>query len=410
MGIIKVERHRMQRGILLALSIMLLELETYQNLKQRPRLQKACTELHEMAVELGPGTKFPPMIALRSQLGVSIQTLSDAVRELERRKVIRSVSGVGIYVGESEPRIVTGNIGFMSTVVPDPMDVSEPWQAILAGMRTEGANHNRNVLLIDNDRPFYGWDQVDGVLICDPRHSYDPKAPLQKFPKDLPRVAVYNRIPNVSSVTADDFNGSYLLTQHLISLGHRRIAYLGTVDTKHTLLKQRRAGYMAALEEANINYNENWTCELLWREEWKNNKSEWYNRGGWYFRAAQYFMESWLEQDWQKLGCTALMAQNDEAALGAISALAKAGLSVPHDVSVTGFDGTPRYDSFLLKLTTIRTPFFEIGQTAMRMLSEKIDAFDQNPPSVSLEVQLVEGSTTAAPGRADHYPTQNDSV
>lgn len=375
---------------------MAFDLDLYSNLQQRPRLQEACTRLHRLALELGPDAKLPTMTELRSQLGTSLQTVNDAVRELERRKVVRSVYGVGIYVGQPEPRKVTGNIGFMTTVAPDPMDVSEPWHALLAGMRTEASKHNRHLLFIDNSESFHHWEKIDGVIICDPRHSTDPKAPLQKFPKDLPRVAVYKQISGVSSVTADDFSGSYLLTKHLISLGHRRIAYLGTIDAEHALLKQRRAGYMAALEEAGIESQDDWTCELLWKEEWLDQKSEWYSRGGWYFRAAQHYMTSWLAGNWHDLGCTAVVAQNDEAALGAISALEKAGLSVPNDVSVTGFDGTPRYDNFPIKLTTIRTPFFAMGQTAMRILDDQINDFDRNSLNISLDVQLIEGSSTAA--------------
>jgi DNA-binding LacI/PurR family transcriptional regulator len=377
---------------------MIPELEIDHSLNQRPRLKKTCIKLHEMAEELGPDAKLPTMSELRLKLGTSMQTVNDAVRELEKRSVLRSVYGVGIYVAQAggaqiARRTVTGNIGFISTIAPDPANDSEHWQLLLAGMRTEASKHKRHLLLIDNNEEFDSWEKVDGVLFCDSRDHRDPTPSLQKYPRDVPRVAVYNRLPGIPSVTADDFSGSYQLTQHLIGLGHRRIAYLGTFATEHALLKQRRAGYLAALEEAGIEHDERWMCELRWLEEWYGDKSDWYFRGG------KHFMKQWLERDWRELGCTALMAQNDAAAFGAISSLTEAGISVPGDVSITGFDDALLYRNALPKLTTMKTPIFEIGQTAMRMLAEKLNDENHIPRNISLEVQLIEGNSTAAPSR-----------
>ena len=84
-------------------------------------------------------------------------------------------------------------------------------------------------------------------------------------------------------------------------------------------------------------------------------------------------MAAWLKDDWNQLGCTAVMVQNDEAAIGAMEALEAAGKRVPQDVSVVGFDGIDICEYARPRLTSVEVPLQEIGKTATEILLRQLD-------------------------------------
>ena len=370
---------------------MPLNLQQDRVLAQRPRLQEACLKLQGIAQELGEEAKLPTMVELRNQLGISVQTLSDAVRELEKRSILNSVRGVGIYVTPQRDRLLTGNIGFVTPhYMPPAQDISY-WGEILAGMREAARDRGCHLLLIDDGEAFTRWEKIDGAVLC---QLHDPRNPLPQaslLPRGFPCVAILNEIPATPLVTADDFEGQYQLTQHLIHLGHRRIAYLMAANAEISQLEQRKRGYLQALREAGIKSNPRWIRDL-------HSNGEWENLSNWYVEAGERFTNQWLQEDWQEVGCTALMVQNDEAAQGAIAAFQATGLEVPRHVSVVGFDG---WKSFVPQLTTVRVPLFEIGHTAMRLLLDWLENPLLAPQSTYLPVSFIEGQTTAQMPRSN---------
>ena len=101
-----------------------------------------------------------------------------------------------------------------------------------------------------------------------------------------------------------------------------------------------------------------------------------------------------VEDGWQALGCTAILAHNDEAAIGVMNALAARGLGVPQDVSVVGFDGTMICDFCTPKLTSVKVPLREIGSRAVKVLLEQIQGGIKTPEKITLPVQLKRGAST----------------
>src|SRR5690606_22889567 len=110
-------------------------------------------------------------------LGISVQTLHDAVRELEKRHILNSVRGVGIYVASQRPISLTGNVGFLTPCnMPPAQDLSH-WGLLLAGLREAVRERGYHLLLIDDGANFTRWDKIDGVILCethDPRNFRDP--------------------------------------------------------------------------------------------------------------------------------------------------------------------------------------------------------------------------------------------
>jgi len=357
-------------------------------LNRRPRLKEVCRHLQGMAEELGAEAKLPRLVELRDRLGVSMQTLSDAVREMEKRNVLHSVHGIGIYVTGKKQRQTTGNVGFLAPYNMRPDENVAYWGSVLAGMRNVARDRGYHLLLIDNASEFDDWDKIDGAILCDTHDPRDPQPGMAQPPQGFLGVAIFNKLGSFPHVTTDDFDGAYQLTRHLIGQGHQRIAFLGALHSGLYQLEQRKEGYLRALTEAGIQPDSRQMRELVRRPEWDELPD-------WYYRSGEHTLRCWMKGDWDELGCTALVVQNDNAARGAIQSLSANGFEVPRDVSVMGFDGLPAQHG-ALQLTTIGVPLFEVGERAMEMLLDYLHNPAKMPPNVTLPVTMIAGHTSAA--------------
>ena len=155
----------------------------------------------------------------------------------------------------------------------------------------------------------------------------------------------------IYSVVFDDVQGGELATHFLISQGHRVIAYLGG-PSDYAENRKRLSGYRRALSAANIPYDPALVCSGSGRVD-----------------------SGILAKDLAALPAapTAIFCYNDMTAIGALSALRRAGLRVPGDLSVVGFDDIPFASYIDPPLTTIHQPKDEMGRIALRMLLDLLD-------------------------------------
>ena len=210
-------------------------------------------------------------------------------------------------------------------------------------------------------------DVVDDVRLGDLSALARTRLPLVVIdPLSLPRR-------EVTSVGATNFSGGLSATQHLLSLGHRRIAYLGA--DAGTYNQARMHGFRAALEAAGVDIPE-----------------EYVRSGSWHYEAGVAGGAALLSLDPRP---TAVFAATDESAAGVIEAARVQGLRVPEDVSVVGFDDTAVARLLSPPLTTVRQPLREMGrvalQTALRLAAgEQLDSHH-----VELATELVVRSSTA---------------
>jgi LacI family transcriptional regulator len=218
--------------------------------------------------------------------------------------------------------------------------------------------------------------RVDGIIVLTGRLS---DASLKKCAKALP-VVVTGRIlkaPNLVSLDFDNFQGGRLATEYLISLGHRRIAFI-TGDDKHPDANERLRGYRAALEAAKIPFRPSLVAPGMFHEE-----------------SGLVAIEQLLDQAER---FTAVFAANDQMALGACLGLNRRGLSVPDDVSVVGFDNLLTCAFLSPPLTTIHHPALEIGKSAALAI---LDLLQGNTPKPSVPApQIVVRESTQGPRRA----------
>ncbi|GAA1584977.1 LacI family DNA-binding transcriptional regulator [Kribbella sancticallisti] len=184
--------------------------------------------------------------------------------------------------------------------------------------------------------------------------------------------------PEITSVGSTNFAGGMAATQHLLSLGHSRIAYLGGPPTSGCN-QARMNGYRGAMEAAGLAVPK----EYVWLREFL------YDDG----LAGGAALLDLPEPP------TAIFAGSDEVALGVMEAARARGLRVPEDLSVVGFDDTQVARLASPQLTTIRQPMREMGTVALRTAlqlaaGEKVDSHH-----VELATRLIVRDSTAAPAR-----------
>jgi len=333
-----------------------------------------------MAEQLGPNAQLPTMVQLRESLGVSMNTLNAALRELEKQQVLRSVHGVGIFVQESQRHSLTGNIGLLlHSAYLTPSYNSAYMQTVLGGIR-EGSNEQGMKIVLLEDDDAINLEEIDGILF----YSDKLEVYAMGIPPEIPQVMIFQHTNDITTVTADDFGGSKLATSYLIQHGHRRIACL--MEELMDIPIQRRGGYQAALQEAGIAVQSDW---LRLTEKMRPSKTANYLEWG------RHHMRAWLDEGWRDLNCTAIVAQNDLSAIGIIQILQEAGIDVPGQVSVIGFDGTNVGDLVRPRLTSIEVPLRQIGQEAIKVLCGQIKNGQQAPHEISLPVKLRKGGSVA---------------
>lgn len=213
-----------------------------------------------------------------------------------------------------------------------------------------------------------------GIILLSP---VLPVAAIRDAAEKCPIVLISrsSTIADVDTVNDDGEIGAALAVDHLVSLGHRRIVHLdgGGAFTAAA----RRRGYRAAMARKGL--------------EPMIIASEDTDSGG--ITAVQKLLNLFSRENFP----TALVCGNDFNAVGAMSALEEAGLSVPHDVSVIGYDNTSLAALRHVSLTTIDQPRIQMGRLAIEALVERLRDGRTDPMRRRLEPSLVVRATTAAP-------------
>jgi LacI family transcriptional regulator len=190
--------------------------------------------------------------------------------------------------------------------------------------------------------------RVDGIVVLMPRLS---DAALQACAQALPVVVSGRDLhgPQLYSLNFDNFNGGRMATEHLISRGHRHIAFIAGAD-EHPDAAERMRGYRYALEQAGIAFDARLVVPGKYHEV-----------SG--MEAAKYLVQ-------QGLAFTAIFAANDQMASGAALGLFQSGLNVPQDVALVGFDDLPTSMYSTPPLSTIQQPAYDLGRLAALAMLE----------------------------------------
>jgi LacI family transcriptional regulator len=212
--------------------------------------------------------------------------------------------------------------------------------------------------------------RVDGIIILT---ACLPDSVLIEKAKQTPMVITSRNLSSdqLVSLNFDDYHGAKMATEHLIKLGHKRIAFLKGTPS-HPDAMERLRGYRAALKESDIPYDASLTA-----------RGDFLESGG--EKAMQKLLES-------KVPFTAIFAANDQMAYGASLALYHRGMSVPADISLVGFDDLITSTYSLPPLTTVRHSIYETGEIAAKSIIQLIDK--QTPHPVTIAPELIVRNST----------------
>jgi DNA-binding LacI/PurR family transcriptional regulator len=212
---------------------------------------------------------------------------------------------------------------------------------------------------------------VEGLVLIMPQTSAAVSF-FRALPTDLPMVAVESALPQITSVAVDQILGARLLTEYLLAFGHETVHHVrGPSDWSEA--NGRVEGWRAVLEEHG-------------RPVPKTLPGDWSARSG--YLAGQKLARN------SKV--TAVFAANDSMALGVLRAFHEAGVRVPEDVSVVGFDDIPEAAYMTPPLTTVMQPFREVGRRSIEALIAEIDGSGAGGASSVIPPELVVRESAAA--------------
>ena len=225
--------------------------------------------------------------------------------------------------------------------------------------------------------------RVDGIFIS-PVYRMEPEARIYK---ELvvqqarvillgPAAPFCNQFP---SVQVDDLLASFGATQHLLKLGHKRIAFLAGPLTA-PWAQGRFEGYRRALREAGMDVDDNLVFQAGSTTE-----------DG--VKAASQMLD-------ESCDATAVQAATDLVAIGFADTLLNRGVRIPQDISVVGFGNTITSEYFRVPMTTVRQPKFRLGLAAVEMMSQLLRG--QRAETKRLPAELIVRASTAAPGVGAH--------
>lgn len=227
-----------------------------------------------------------------------------------------------------------------------------------------------------------GERRVDGIIVCSTRLGEEQGRQLQKF--GVPIVVVDNQSLDTYqySIYHDDFYGSCQVTQHLLDIGHKKIAYLGNERSGRTN-QDRLNGFRHTIEAAQCNV----------ADEYIFHAPDGRPNGG--MVGAKYFL-TLLDPP------TAIFCFNDMMAIGVLHTLQGAGVRVPEDCSVAGFDNIGFSAYTIPSLTTFDQPKYQLGHKAAQMMMKLLDpeseeTHDVRPETLVLRGKKIVRKSTAPP-------------
>jgi len=317
--------------------------------------------------------------------GVSHQTVSRVINGHERvtpetrQRVMRAIDDLGYRPNEVARSMAQGRTRLLACFSPNLIDYT--FASLIEG--AEQMARQQGYFLLSASAPdeetfaclveeLIHSRRADGLIVFNPYSD----GRYTRMPKGVPGVyaGVHTPTEELDTISLDDKEGGRIAAQHLLSLDHRRIACLtGPITEECT--RERLAGLANALGDAGAR-----------SEDCVNFEGDWSVESG--YRATQMLLRSGHE-------ISAICAQNDRMAIGAIHALREAGLHVPQDVSVIGFDDIPLAAYINPPLTTIRQVPYDIGQVAARLLIERVEQPTRAVQHLLLPAKLIVRESTA---------------
>ena len=278
-----------------------------------------------------------------------------AVSDMKKQAIDEAIAALG-FVPNPIARGLAGGRTFSIGVVTQALD-SPFYGAAMRGIEDALLPEGYNALFVSGH-----WNsaaearcidvlqsrRVDGIVVLTGRLTDQA---IKAYAKNQPLVVTGRtlRAPGLFSLNFDNFEGGRMATQHLLQLGHRRVAFIAG-DAQHPDATERLRGYRAALEAAGIAFHQGLVVS-----------------GEYHELSGLLAVDRLLSTNQQ---FTAIFAANDQMAVGAALGLQRRSLRVPEDVSIVGFDDLPTSQYAIPPLTSVHQPAYELGRLAATAMLE----------------------------------------
>lgn len=322
-----------------------------------------------------------------ARAGVSFTTVSHVVNRTRpvsddaRLRVERAIAELHYFPSAVARALKTRQTRILGVIVPN---ISNPFfSELMRGIEDVCERNDYAVFLCNGDDDRERQDRsldtllerrVDGVLLATPT---GPAAALARrlTAAKMKTVVVDRSVPGLDGdrVLIDHDAGARLAVEHLLALGHRRIACLAGPGS-FAVSRKRVAGWRKALARAGVSPRDSWLLEGDFRAHSGHRLTrELISRGE----------------------VTAIFASNDLLGIGALRAAAEHGVPVPEALSVVGFDGIEMGSFTYPALTTVGYPIREIGETAATVLIERIAGANRKAREIVVEPRIILRESTA---------------
>jgi len=318
--------------------------------------------------------------------GVSRTTVSFVLNDVRsaqisdetRRRVLEAAKSLGYHPDASARSLATRQTRTIAIVLYQTPDriVGDAFLANVVRGLSEVARQRGFRLLLHpferNDEDEYLSlvleNRIDGLLLSGPRS--DDEQLLRLHQEGFP-IVLMGQLHNtdIPFVDVDNASAAELAVDHLIGLGHKRIALITNAPPSYTASADRHDGYRRALLKAGLEYDESLV-----------------RHGNFRAYSGYQAMEDLLSLT---IPVTATFVASDEVAAGALAALHQHKTRVPEDMAIVGFDDIPLASYLNPPLTTVRLPAYELGLQSARMLIDRIESKEMSQSFRLLETALV---------------------
>lgn len=290
-----------------------------------------------------------------------------------REKVIKAINELGYKPSHIAKALATKKTYTVCLLLPHYEEFlhAEYFQKIFKGINSVVSKNGYNLMIKqlredENIQAVVSSLYVDGFIGI----AFSKNDEVLKFLEEsnVSVVLINVRSEYLSWVDLDNVNSAMMAVEYLIKLGHKNIAFIGGERNNQNTI-DRLKGYQMALSKYELRY----TPELVYYADYDTNKA---------YSVTKHLIA-------KNENVTAIFCCNDLMAVGCIKALHELNISVPKDISVVGFDDLEIAEHFTPKITTVRQPFYQIGEKAAELLIEKLNSESKDVKGVIFVGELV---------------------
>ncbi len=346
-------------------------------------------------LQLVPGSKLPSVREISKITGITRATTGNTITKMINAGLLVSQPQKGVYLNARPKEYNSKKLKLIYCLVEggghtddhslehSPIGYLEHnpfWNSLMAGIRNvvndmDGVRLRLSFLedfLAEEDVTPRGrdWSEVGFIILGDPHKEYIPQLIRLNAPIVLANGAT--KSPHIGNVNIDCALGTEQIVEHLISLGHKNIAYCGTLQRKHQYNYRKFMGYKRTMQNYALPVRKEFcqSCYFSMQDG---------------YDAAKHLLALPVRP-------TAILFMNDESAIGAIRAVVDAGLTVPGDISIAGFDNIVSGSFSNPSLTTVSSRMIEMGELSMKSLVKQFETKKNN--SISLMPKLIVREST----------------